>query len=141
MQASTALRALTIAFLFVMGAAAASAQPAPEANPSAAPVLAASASPSPSPTPTPPYNRMAFREVGPAVAGGRAASLRGVVDDPKLYYLGSAGGGVWKTVNGGATWTPLFDKQSVASIGAVAIDPKNHDVVWGGAGETNPRND
>src|ERR1700736_6451526 len=103
MQASTALRALTIAFLFVMGAAAASAQPAPEANPSAAPVLAASASPSPSPTPTPPYNRMAFREVGPAVAGGRVTSVVGVADDPKLYYLGSARGGVGEAVHGGAS--------------------------------------
>ena len=79
--------------------------------------------------------------MGPAVAGGRVTSVTGVADDPHLYYLGAAGGGVWKTVNGGATWTPVFDKQSVASIGAVAIDPKNHDVVWVGTGETNPRND
>lgn len=84
---------------------------------------------------------MAFREIGPALAGGRVTSVVGVADDPKLYYLGSAGGGVWKTVNGGATWSPVFDKQNVASIGAVAVDPKNHDVVWVGTGETNPRND
>ncbi len=84
---------------------------------------------------------MAFREVGPAVAGGRVTSVVGVADDPNLYYLGSAGGGVWKTVNGGSTWTPLFDKQDVSSIGAVAIDPQHHDVVWVGTGETNPRND
>jgi photosystem II stability/assembly factor-like uncharacterized protein len=109
------------------------------APPSPAPTPGASARPSPSPTP--PYNRIAFREVGPAVAGGRVTAVVGVADDPKLYYLGSAGGGVWKTVNGGVTWTPLFDKQSVSSIGAIAIDPKNHDVVWAGTGETNPRND
>jgi photosystem II stability/assembly factor-like uncharacterized protein len=65
----------------------------------------------------------------------------GVASDPKLYYLGSAGGGIWKTVNGGATWAPVFEHENVASIGAVAIDPKNHDVVWAGTGETNPRND
>jgi photosystem II stability/assembly factor-like uncharacterized protein len=89
----------------------------------------------------PPYNRIAFREIGPAVAGGRVTSVTGVADDPHLYYLGAAGGGVWKTVNGGATWSPVFDAQSVSSIGAVAIDPKNHAVVWAGTGETNPRND
>jgi photosystem II stability/assembly factor-like uncharacterized protein len=143
MQPLSALRAALFALLFVVGSAVATAQQtAPDANPTAAPPIpAVNASPSPSPTPVPPYNRIAFREVGPAVAGGRVTSVVGVADDPKLYYLGSAGGGVWKTVNGGATWTPLFDKQSVASIGAIAIDPKNHDVVWVGTGETNPRND
>ncbi|HEY4440592.1 MAG TPA: hypothetical protein VGN14_09055, partial [Candidatus Elarobacter sp.] len=142
MQPSYALRLFLLASLFAAGGAAATAQqPAPESNPTAAPVAVPSATPSPSPTPVPPYNRTAFREIGPAVAGGRVTSVVGVGDDPKLYYLGSAGGGVWKTVNGGATWTPLWDKQSVASIGAIAIDPKNHDVVWVGTGETNPRND
>ncbi|HTJ27235.1 MAG TPA: hypothetical protein VMA36_13830 [Candidatus Limnocylindria bacterium] len=121
--------------LFVCTAGAASSAQSP------APAPAASASPAPSPTPTPPYNHIAFREIGPAVAGGRVTSVVGVPDDPKLYYLGSAGGGVWKTVNGGVTWSPLFDKQRVSSIGAIAIDPKNHDVVWVGTGETNPRND
>ena len=112
--------------------------PAPAA-PSTAPTAPASAAPTPAPTP--PYNRVAFREVGPAVAGGRVTSVVGVADDPRLYYLGAAGGGVWKTVNGGATWKPVFDKQGVSSIGSVAIDPKNHNVVWVGTGETNPRND
>ncbi len=102
---------------------------------------AAAASASPSPLPTPPYNKLAFREIGPAAAGGRVSSVVGVAGDPKLYYLGSAGGGVWKTVNGGATWAPVFEHEHVASIGALAIDPKNHDVVWAGTGETNPRND
>jgi photosystem II stability/assembly factor-like uncharacterized protein len=48
---------------------------------------------------------------------------------------------VWKTINGGATWAAVFEHENVASIGALAIDPKNHDVVWAGTGETNPRND
>ncbi|MDB5040717.1 MAG: BNR/Asp-box repeat protein [Candidatus Eremiobacteraeota bacterium] len=144
MQVSSAFRAVLAALLFILGAAAAPAQqPASEASPSAAPAPAASASPSPSPSPSPvpPYNRLAFREIGPALSGGRVTSVVGVADDAKLYYLGSAGGGVWKTVNGGATWSAVFEKQNVASIGAVAIDPKNHDVVWAGTGETNPRND
>jgi photosystem II stability/assembly factor-like uncharacterized protein len=144
-------RAALAALFFCSGTAVAPAQaPAPEANPSAPPVPAlagpsaaptAAASAAPSPTPTPPYNRVVFREVGPAVSGGRIASVTGVADDPKLYYLGTAGGGVWKSVNGGATWSPVFDKTGVSSIGAVAIDPKNHEIVWAGTGETNPRND
>ncbi len=142
------MRAAFTALLFISGttlalaqAAASPAPPIPSASPVPPAAASPSASPSPSPTPTPPYNRIAFREVGPAVAGGRVTSVVGVASDPKLYYLGTAGGGVWKTVNGGATWTPLFDKQSVSSIGAVAIDPRDHRVVWAGTGETNPRND
>ncbi|HEV3089015.1 MAG TPA: hypothetical protein VGX96_17520 [Candidatus Elarobacter sp.] len=144
--------ALAALFFCSCGAAALAQASAPQSNPTSPPVPSLAApspraqsevSPSPTPTasPTPPYNRLAFREIGPAVAGGRVTSVTGVADDPKLYYLGSAGGGVWKTVNGGATWTPVFDKQGVSSIGAVAIDPKNHNVVWAGTGETNPRND
>ena len=113
---------------------------------SAAPSLAqTSPSPAPSPSPTAapvaPYNRLAFRSIGPAIAGGRVASVVGVADDARLYYLGAAGGGVWKTVNGGATWSPVFEHQDVASIGAVAIDPRDHQTVWVGTGEANPRND
>jgi photosystem II stability/assembly factor-like uncharacterized protein len=132
------LRAAFAALLLCCGPAVALAQ-APEPSPSPSP--AATPSPTPSPTPAPPYNRIAFREIGPAVAGGRLTAVAGVADDARLYYLGSAGGGVWKTSNGGATWNPVFDKQDVSSIGAVAIDPKNHNVVWVGTGETNPRND
>jgi photosystem II stability/assembly factor-like uncharacterized protein len=148
---SVPFRAALAALFFASVTALAAAQPVPpQSNPSAPPVpalaspeptMSGAPSPTPSPTPTPPYNRIAFREVGPAVAGGRVTSVTGVADDPKLYYLGAAGGGVWKTVNGGATWLPVFDKQGVSSIGAVAIDPKHHNVVWVGTGETNPRND
>ena len=88
-----------------------------------------------------PYANLKWRLVGPAVAGGRVPAVAGTASDPNLYYLGSAGGGVWKTVNGGATWTPVFDKQSVSAIGAVTIDPTNENVVWAGTGESNPRND
>jgi len=111
--------------------AAASPTPAPSVSPSA----------TPSATPTPPYNRLALRLIGPAVAGGRVAAVAGVAGDPRLYYLGAGGGGVWKTENGGATWSPVFDATGVASIGALAIDPKDHRTVWVGTGEANPRND
>lgn len=95
----------------------------------------------PTPQPSPPFNRLAFRSIGPAVSGGRVTAVAGSASDPKLYLIGTAGGGVWKTHNGGATWTPLFDGQDVSSIGAVTIDPQDNRIMWAGTGETNPRND
>ncbi len=106
---------------------AASAAPNPKASPSAAPVA--------------PFNRLGWRSVGPALAGGRVAAVVGSARDPKLYYLGAGGGGVWKSTTGGMAWSPVFDKQKIASIGAIAIDPSDDNVVWVGTGETNPRND
>ncbi len=88
-----------------------------------------------------PYAHLKWRSVGPAVAGGRVPAVAGTDGDPKLYYIGAAGGGVWKTDNGGETWTPVFEKQDVSAIGAVTIDPTNENVVWAGTGEANPRND
>ena len=58
-------------------------------------------------------------------------------DNPGHYFLGVASGGVWKTVNNGATWTPVFDKQPSYSIGYVTLDPKNSNTVWVGTGESN----
>ena len=88
-----------------------------------------------------PYGNLSWRSVGPAVSGGRVAAVAGTPQDDQLYYIGTAGGGVWKSANGGATWDPVFDKMGVAAIGAVAIDPTNENVVWVGTGEANPRND
>jgi photosystem II stability/assembly factor-like uncharacterized protein len=88
-----------------------------------------------------PYAHLKWRSVGPAVAGGRVPAVAGLDSDPKLYYIGSAGGGVWKSDNGGATWKAVFEKQDVSAIGAVTIDPTNENVVWVGTGEANPRND
>lgn len=87
------------------------------------------------------YANLTWRSIGPAVSGGRVAAVAGTPQDDQLYYIGTAGGGVWKSSNGGATWEPVFEKQSVAAIGAVAIDPTNERVVWAGTGEANPRND
>lgn len=84
---------------------------------------------------------MNWREIGPAAAGGRVAAVAGSATDAKLYYLGSAGGGVWKSENSGQTWNPVFGKQPVSAIGAVTIDPTDNKTVWVGTGETNPRND
>ena len=67
--------------------------------------------------------------------------MAGTAADPNLYYLGSAGGGVWRSHDGGETWEAVFEKQDVSAIGAVAIDPEKSDTVWVGTGESNPRND
>ncbi len=105
----------------------------------------ASASPTPTPTPTPtpgpPFSNMNWREIGPATAGGRVAAVAGSATDPKLYYIGSAGGGVWKSANSGQTWDAVFAKEKVSAIGAVTIDPTDNSTVWVGTGEENPRND
>ena len=84
---------------------------------------------------------LVWRNVGPAVAGGRLAAIAGSFRDASLVYAGSAGGGVWKSTNGTTSWTSVFDKQSVGSIGAIALSPRDANDVWVGTGEANPRND
>ncbi len=80
------------------------------------------------------------RSIGPAAMSGRVAAVDVVASNPDVIYVGAAAGGVWKSVNGGLTWTPVFDDQPVASIGAIAVNQSNPDVVWVGTGEGNPRN-
>ena len=82
---------------------------------------------------------MKFREIGPAIMGGRVDEFAVVEADPKIYYVGLATGGVWKTTNAGTTFAPIFDNQPVASIGAVAIAPSDPSIVWVGTGEANNR--
>lgn len=81
------------------------------------------------------------RNIGSAAMSGRIAALDAVWEGARLtIYVGAASGGVWKSVNGGTTFKPVFDKQAVQSIGAVTIDPKNPKVVWVGTGESWMRN-
>src|SRR5262249_34191120 len=80
------------------------------------------------------------RSIGPAAMSGRVTSIVGVESNPAILYVGAASGGVWKSVNGGLTWQPIFDDQPVASIGALAVDQANPDVVSAGTGEANMRN-
>ncbi|UCF39619.1 MAG: hypothetical protein JSW43_07665 [Gemmatimonadota bacterium] len=80
------------------------------------------------------------RSIGPAGMSGRVASIDAVAADPRTIYVGSATGGVWKSKDGGLTWTPVFDEQATSSIGAVAVFQPNPDIVWVGTGEGNPRN-
>lgn len=83
----------------------------------------------------------AWRQIGPAGAGGRVAAVAGSDAEPLLYYFGSAGGGVFKTTNGGLTWNDVWPSSSVGAIGALAIAPSDPKVVWVGTGESTPRND
>jgi photosystem II stability/assembly factor-like uncharacterized protein len=95
----------------------------------------------PSPTPTPAgaideklFKAMQWRQIGP-FRGGRALAIEGVPGEPDTYYFGAVAGGVWKTIDGGANWTPLFDKEPISSIGAIAVAPSDHNVVYAGTGE------
>ena len=87
------------------------------------------------------FENVKFRNLGPAVGGGRVAAVAGIPGNPNVYYIGAGGGGVWKTVDGGLSWKAIFDKQPTASIGAIALAPSNPSLVWVGTGESNPRND
>jgi photosystem II stability/assembly factor-like uncharacterized protein len=80
---------------------------------------------------------LTFRELGPAVSSGRISDLAVNPDNPSHYFVAAASGGVWKTVNAGTTWTPVFDNEGSYSIGCVTMDPNNPDVVWVGTGENN----
>jgi photosystem II stability/assembly factor-like uncharacterized protein len=75
-----------------------------------------------------------FRFVGPKV-GNRIAAVAGVPGDPSVYYAGAASGGVWKSTDGGNRWAPVFDKQTAAAIGALAVAPSQPGTVWAGTGE------
>jgi hypothetical protein len=75
-----------------------------------------------------------FRSVGPALTAGRIADIAVDSENPKTYYVAVASGGVWKTMNSGNTFEPIFDNQSSYSIGCVSIDPNNHNTIWVGTG-------
>jgi len=81
------------------------------------------------------FEGLELRNIGPAVMSGRIADIAIVPDDPATWYVAVGSGGVWKTVNAGATWTPIFDEQDSYSIGALALDPSNPNTIWVGAGE------
>ena len=78
-------------------------------------------------------NAMRFRYIGPV--GNRVASVAGVPGDPNTYYAGAASGGIWKTVDAGIHWSPIFDDENVSSVGALAVAPSNPNVVFAGTGE------
>jgi len=87
------------------------------------------------------FKNLEFRNLGPAVGGGRVASVAGIPGNPNVYYVGAAGGGVFKTEDGGITWKAIFEHESTSSIGAVALAPSDPSIVWVGTGESKIRND
>lgn len=83
------------------------------------------------------FSGLALRNIGPALMSGRISDIAVHPEDRSVWYVTVACGGVWKTVNAGTTWTPIFDDQPSYSIGCVAIDPLNPFTVWVGTGENN----
>ena len=89
------------------------------------------------PMSTPTFNGLRLRSIGPAFTSGRVSTFAVDPTNTSRYYVAAASGGVWKTINGGITWTPIFDSQGSYSIGAITLDPKNPLTVWVGTGENN----
>ncbi|HHN78742.1 MAG TPA: glycosyl hydrolase, partial [Phycisphaerales bacterium] len=85
----------------------------------------------------PTFAGLKFRAVGPALMSGRIADFAVNPDRPAEYFVAVCSGGVWKTVNNGVTYTPVFDNEGSYSIGCVTLDPNDHNVVWVGTGENN----
>ncbi|TFH35831.1 MAG: hypothetical protein E4G95_06440, partial [Bacteroidia bacterium] len=86
-----------------------------------------------------PFKDLHWQYIGPTNISGRATDVEAVLPRGKSYniWVGSATGGVWKSENEGTTFEPVFDEMPTASIGDIAIDPSNHDIVWVGTGEAN----
>ncbi|HYL46696.1 MAG TPA: hypothetical protein VEU52_06695, partial [Candidatus Limnocylindrales bacterium] len=85
------------------------------------------------------YSGMKWRLIGPH-RGGRVSAVAGIPGDPAIFYMGTPGGGVWKTTDGGQVWKPIFDDVRVASIGAIAVAPSNPSIIYVGTGEQTPGN-
>ncbi|MDO1500573.1 glycosyl hydrolase [Winogradskyella maritima] len=84
---------------------------------------------------TNPFDGLELRNIGPAFMSGRIADIAIHPNNEHTWYVAVGSGGVWKTTNAGTTWTPIFDEESVYSIGAVSIDPNRPETIWVGTGE------
>jgi photosystem II stability/assembly factor-like uncharacterized protein len=131
---------LLLALVFICSSAFA-ANPTPRGGGPGVPTPSPTATHSPTGSPTPAgaideklFKGMQWRQIGP-FRGGRALAIEGVPGEADTYYFGAVAGGVWKTVDGGQNWTPLFDKESISSIGAIAVAASDHNVVYAGTGE------
>ena len=86
------------------------------------------------------FNGLKWRLIGP-FRGGRVVAVSGVPGDPRTFYFGSVNGGIWKTTDAGVVWSPIFDGQNVASIGALAVSPSDPNTIYAGTGESDIRSD
>lgn len=80
------------------------------------------------------FENLEFRHIGPV--GNRVSAVVGVPGEQGTYYAGAASGGIWKTIDGGVRWEPIFDQMDVASVGSLAVAPSDANVVWAGTGES-----
>ena len=80
------------------------------------------------------FGAMRWRQVGP-FRGGRVLAVTGVPGEPNVFYFGAASGGIWRSTDAGANWQPIFDKESIASIGSIAVAASDHNVIYAGSGE------
>jgi len=85
-------------------------------------------------------DNLSWRNIGPATMGGRISDIQGIPGDPSTIFAASGSGGLFKSTDAGTTWTPIFERQSTISIGAIAVQPGNPKVIWVGTGESNVRN-
>jgi len=86
------------------------------------------------------YSGLRWRMIGP-FRGGRSVAVSGVESQPNVFYFGGVGGGVWKSINAGETWEPIFDRQPIGSIGAIAVAQSSPDTIYVGSGEADFRSD
>jgi photosystem II stability/assembly factor-like uncharacterized protein len=86
-----------------------------------------------------PFDHLRFRNIGPATMGGRIDDFAVLESNPAVFYVATATGGLWKTMNAGTTWEAMFSREDVVSIGDVAIPPNDANTVWVGSGENNNR--
>src|SRR5438067_13595692 len=87
---------------------------------------------------TEPFKRLQLRMIGPSV-GGRVCRAAGVPGDPLTYYAATAGGGVWKSSDGGHRWSPVTDDSGTSTFGSLAVAPSDPNVIYAGSGEANIR--
>jgi len=130
--------ALACALLSCLTVAAADARQQQQATPQ--PSATPETQPEDATTETRSFDRLEWRSIGPANMGGRVSDVEGVPGRPDLIYVATASGGLFKTTNGGVRWTPLFERQGTISIGDIALEPGNPEVIWLGAGESAVRN-
>lgn len=86
-----------------------------------------------------PFDRLVFRNIGPATPSGRVDDFAVLESNPSVFYVAGATSGVWKTVNNGTTFTPVFDSEGSGSVGDIAIAPTDANLIWVGTGENNNR--
>ena len=82
-----------------------------------------------------PFNKLKWRAVGPAFAGGRVETITCPPGNTGTIYVGAGSGNLWKSINNGTTWKPIFENESTFAVGSVAVSPSAPDVVWVGTGE------